>query len=79
MNTVYMVYGNTCVDIYGENVNIFGIFRSRDAAEEAKAQKEIEYFGEKRGLTENGVEHSFKIVDISLDEIIDGYLGGYVE
>lgn len=42
-NTLYLVYGNTYADIYGEYVSTFGVFTTLEKAEEVKTNKEKEY------------------------------------
>lgn len=83
MNKVYLVYGNTYFDGYGEYINTFGIFRTLEEAEKVKKQKEDEYFERehtrKYTIVEDRSEVKFKILEIEVDKVIDHVLGGYAE
>lgn len=82
---VYLVYGDTYFDGYGSEFHLFGIFESREKAEEVKKQKEDEFFQQemkKKSCYRNidsREEVEFEIKEMQLDKICDLFVGGYVE
>lgn len=83
MSKVYLVYGNTYFDGYGEYINTFGVFSTLEEAEKVKKQKEDEYFERehtrKYPNVEDRSEVEFEILEIEVDKVIDKLLGGYAE
>lgn len=80
---VYLVYGNTWFGGYGEYINTFGVFSTRELAEKVKTQKEDEYFKlDQQWLfheLDNRSDVEFEIKELEVDETIDESLGGYAE
>lgn len=83
MDKVYLVYGNTYFDGYGEYVDTFGVFSALELAEKVKKQKEDEYFEReatrKYPSVDDRSEVEFQIMEIEVDKVIDQVLGGYAE
>lgn len=83
MKEVYVVYGNTYFYGYGEYINLFGVFDTLDAAEEAFDKTRQLYFEEELKDPHTNVEKiedvDFQIKKVKLNEIIDELLGGYAE
>lgn len=83
MKKLYLVYGDTWFGCYGSEINIFGVFTSKEMAEKVKKQKEDEYFenDQKSKFTEldDRSEVAFYIKEICVNTICNEYLGGYVE
>ena len=83
MKEVYVVYGNTYFYGYGEYINLFGVFDTLDAAEEAFDKTRQLYFEEELKDPHTYVEKiedvDFQIKKVKLTEIIDELLGGYAE
>lgn len=83
MNEVYVVYGNTYFYGYGEYINLFGVFDTLEAAEEARSKTQRAYFEEEIKDPHTNVEKiedvDFQIKKAKLNEIIDELLGGYAE
>lgn len=83
MKEVYVVYGNTYFYGYGEYINLFGVFDTLDAAEEAFDKTRQLYFEEELKDPHTNVEKIedvvFQIKKVKLNEIIDELLGGYAE
>lgn len=82
---VYLVYGDTYFEKYGSDFHLFGVFTSKQAAEEVKKQKEDEFYQQemkKKSLYRNidsREEVEFEIKEMQLDKICDLLVGGYVE
>lgn len=82
---VYLVYGDTYFEKYGSDFHLFGVFTSKQAAEEVKKQKEDEFYQQemkKKTLYRNidsREEVEFEIKEMQLDKICDLLVGGYVE
>lgn len=82
---VYLVYGDTYFDGYGSEFHLFGVFDSREKAEEVKKCKEDEFYRRemkrKSGYRhiENRDEVEFEIKEMSVGKIDDIFVGGYVE
>lgn len=81
--TLYLVHGNTWFECYGYEEHVFGVFTSREKAEEAKIvtekrlQEEIE---ENPGIYACDAEDvELQILELKADEFVDAYLGGYIE
>ncbi len=82
---VYLVYGDTYFRQYGSEFHLFGVFTSKERAEEVKKQKEDEFY--KQEMKEKACyrnidsreEVEFDIKEMQLDEICDLFVGGYVE
>ena len=83
MKEVYVVYGNKYFYGYGEYINLFGVFDTLDAAEEAFDKTRQLYFEEDLEDPHTNVEKiedvDFQIKKVKLNEIIDELLGGYAE
>lgn len=76
--TLYLVHGNTWFERYGYEEHVFGVFTSREKAEEAKIVTEKRLQEEKR-MIDDPEDVKLDILEIKSDELIDEYLGGYVE
>lgn len=80
---LYLVYGDTCFDGYGADINIFGVFDTLEKAELVKVQTEEKYFKEDQesrfSELDNRSEVEFSIEEIETNTIIDKNLGGYAE
>ena len=81
----YLVYGDTYFRQYGSEFHLFGVFTSKERAEEVKKQKEDEFY--KQEMKEKSCyrnidsreEVEFEIKEMQLDKICDLFVGGYVE
>ena len=82
---VYLVYGDAYFEQYGSEFHLFGVFTSKQMAEEVKKQKEDEFYQQemkkKSGYRniDSREEVEFEIEEMQLDEICDLFVGGYVE
>lgn len=82
---VYLVYGDTYFEQCGSDFHLFGVFTSKQAAEEVKKQKEDEFYQQemkKKSRYRNidsREEIEFEIKEMQLDKICDLLVGGYVE
>lgn len=76
--TLYLVHGNTWFESYGYEEHVFGVFTSREKAEEAKIVTEKRLQEEKR-MIDDPEDVKLDILELKADEFIDEYLGGYVE
>lgn len=81
---VYLVIGDTYFDCYGSDFHCFGIFRTKEKAEEIKKQKEDEFYQKEleRGKwcpIESRDDVEFKLEELEIDQITDLDWGGYVE
>lgn len=74
---LYLVYGDTWFGCYGSEINIFGVFTSKEMAEKVKKQKEDEYF--ENDQKSKFTEVAFYIKEICVNTICNEYLGGYIE
>lgn len=85
--TLYLVHGNTYLEEYGYEEHIFGVFTTLAQAEEAKiaAEKKLQkrlredikddpdsYFDDPKDV-------KLQILELKADELVELYLGGYVE
>lgn len=81
--TLYLVHGNTCFECYGYEENIYGIFTSLVQAQAAKivAENNLKEMIEKNpGIYATSSEDvELQILELKADELVDIYLGGYVE
>lgn len=81
--TLYLVHGNTWFERYGYEEHVFGVFTSREKAEEAKivTEKRLQEEIEKNSYiyVKDPEDVELQILEIKSDELIDEYLGGYVE
>nr|DAV26199.1 MAG TPA: hypothetical protein [Caudoviricetes sp.] len=82
---VYLVYGDVYFEQYGSEFHLFGVFTSKERANEIKKQKEDEFYQQemkkKSGYRniDSREEIEFKIKEMQLDKICDLFVGGYVE
>lgn len=82
---VYLVYGDVYFEQYGSEFHLFGVFTSKERANEIKKQKEYEFYQQemkkKSGYRniDSREEIEFKIKEMQLDKICDLFVGGYVE
>lgn len=76
--TLYLVHGNTWFEGYGYEEHVFGVFTSREKAEEAKIVTEKRLQEEKR-MIDDPEDVKLDILEVKADELIDEYLGSYVE
>ncbi len=81
--TLYLVHGNTWFEGYGYEEHIFGVFTTLVQAEaakivvEKKLQEEIE--NNSYIYVKDPEDVKLDILEVKADNLIDGYLGGYVE
>lgn len=76
--TLYLIHGNTWFERYGYEEHIFGVFTSREKAEEAKIATE-KRLREEKGMIDDPEDVELDILEVKADELIDEYLGGYIE
>lgn len=82
---VYLVYGDVYFEQYGSEFHLFGVFNSKERANEIKKQKEDEFYQQemkKKSRYRNidsREEVEFEIKEMQLDKICDLLVGGYVE
>ncbi len=80
---VYIVYGETYYIEYGSYIGLFGIFSSRELAEEAKAKITKELFEKNKDDPWSNVSSMNDIYvyieEIEKDKVINIELGGYAE
>lgn len=81
--TLYLVHGNTWFEGYGYEEHVFGVFTSREKAEEAKivVEKRLQEEIENNSCihVKDPEDVKLDILEVKADELIDEYLGGYVE
>lgn len=81
--TLYLVHGNTYFERYGYEESLFGAYTTLAQAEAAKivAENKLkEMIEENYGIYatySNDVE--LQILELKADELVDIYLGGYIE
>lgn len=81
--TLYLVHGNTYFECYGYEESLFGVYTTLAQAKVAKTVAENklkEMIEENRGIYatySNNVE--LQILELKADELVDIYLGGYIE
>lgn len=76
--TLYLVHGNTWFERYGYEEHVFGVFTTLVQAEAAKIVVEKRLQEEKR-MIDDPEDVKLDILEVKADNLIDGYLGGYVE
>ena len=82
---VYLVYGDVYFEQYGSEFHLFGVFTSKERANEIKKQKEDEFYQQemkKKSVYRNidsREEIEFEIKEMQLDKICDLFVGGYFE
>lgn len=76
--TLYLVHGNTWFKGYGYEEHVFGVFTTLVQAEAAKIVVEKRLQEEKR-MIDDPEDVKLDILEVKADELIDEYLGGYVE
>ena len=81
--TLYLVHGNTYLESYGYEEHVFGVYTT---LEQAKAAKIVVENNLKEEINENpdicavDVEDvELQILELKADELVDVYLGGYIE
>lgn len=81
--TLYLVHGNTWFEGYGYDEHIFGVFTTLVQAEAAKivAEKRLQEEIEKNSCiyVKDPEDVKLDILEVKADNLIDAYLGGYVE
>lgn len=81
--TLYLVHGNTYLEEYGYEEHIFGVFTTLAQAEEAKliAEKSLrdEIENDPDIYVNDPEDIKLDILEVKANELIDEYLGGYVE
>ena len=81
--TLYLVHGNTWFESYGYEEHIFGVFTTLVQAEAAKivAEKRLQEEIENNSCiyVTDPEDVKLDILEVKADELIDEYLGGYVE
>lgn len=76
--TLYLVHGNTWFESYGYEEHVFGVFTTLAKAEEAKLIAEKRLQEEKR-MIDDPEDIKLDILEVKADDLIDEYLGGYIE
>lgn len=81
--TLYLVHGNTYLEEYGYEEHIFGVFTTLAQAEEAKliAEKSLrdEIENDPDIYVNDPEDIKLDILEVKANELIDEYLGGYIE
>lgn len=82
---LYVVYGDTYLDEYGSEITLFGIFTSKKLAMTAQKEAEDRYYekckNDKYTIRPNFTREKvkFRTKEISVNQAIDEWLGGYAE
>ena len=82
---LYLVHGNTYFNSYGYEEQLFGIYTTKDAAENARDLFIKEFYIQEmaNGYTTvdniSQVMNAIQILELEADKIKDIYLGGYIE
>lgn len=82
---VYLVYGDVHFACYGSDIHCFGAFKDKEKAEQARLQKEEEYYQQELKIKEgyrniDGREDvEFKVMELEINKTTDLELGGYIE
>lgn len=85
--TLYLVHGNTWFEGYGHEEYVFGVYTTLAQAETAKIAAEKRLQKRLREDIEDDPDSYFddskdvklQILELKADELVDLYLGGYVE
>lgn len=81
--TLYLVHGNTWFEGYGYEEHIFGVFTTLVQAEAAKIVVEKSLRDEIENdpdiYVNDPEDIKLDILEVKANELIDKYLGGYVE
>lgn len=81
--TLYLVHGNIYLEEYGYEEHIFGVFTTLVQAEEAKliAEKSLrdEIENDPDIYVNDPEDIKLDILEVKANELIDEYLGGYIE
>lgn len=81
--TLYLIHGNTWFKGYGYEEHIFGVFTTLVQAEAAKivVEKRLQEEIENNSFiyVKDSEDVKLDILEVKADNLIDGYLGGYVE
>ena len=82
---LYLVHGNTYFNSQGYEEHLFGIYTTKDAAENARDLFIKEFYIQEmaNGYTTvdsiSQVMNAIQILELEADKIKDIYLGGYIE
>lgn len=82
---LYVVYGDTYLDEYGSEITLFGVFTSKKLAMIAQKEAEDRYYekckNDKYTIRPNFTRGKvkFRTKEISVNQAIDEWLGGYAE
>lgn len=85
MIKLHVVYGDTHLDEYGSEITLFGVFTSNELAMTAQKEAEDRYYekckNDKYTIRPNFTQEKvrFHTKEISMNQAIDEYLGGYAE
>lgn len=85
--TLYLVHGNTWFEGYGHEEYVFGVYTTLAQAETAKITAEKRLQKRLHEGIENDPDDYFddpedvklQILELNADELVELYLGGYVE
>nr|DAP15086.1 MAG TPA: protein of unknown function DUF957 [Bacteriophage sp.] len=85
--TLYLVHGNTWFEGYGYEEYVFGVYTTLTQAETAKIAAEKRLQKRLREDIENDPDICFdnpedvklQILELNADELVEEYLGGYLE
>lgn len=67
MNKVYILSADTYEECWGCEITVFGVFTTKRKAQKMKAKLEKEY------------SYIFQIDEFNLDELDEGYIGGFID
>lgn len=67
MSKVYILSADTYEECWGCEITVFGVFTTKRKAQKIKAKLEKEY------------SYSFQIDEFNLDELDEGYIGGFID
>lgn len=82
---LYLVHGNTYFNSYGYEEHLFGIYTTKDAAENARDLFINEFYIQEMANNYTTVDsisqvmNAIQILELEADKIKDIYLGGYIE
>lgn len=67
MSKVYILSADTYKECWGCEITVFGVFTTKRKAQKIKAKLEKEY------------SYIFQIDEFNLDELDEGYIGGFID
>lgn len=81
---VYLVYGDVYFDPDGSDIRCFGIFYTKQIAEQVRLQKENEFYQQelkkkKYRRIDSREDIKFEVMELEINKTTDLELGGYTE